>query len=76
MVTTKWGVPIISNPIVPRGEFFLLGDIDEPIYASRDERRILVHPTTHLRLTYPRSPLWSTKTLGHREAARDHRKYA
>lgn len=55
------GIDIYTHPLIPKDKVLLMGGV------------INVHPTTMLRMRYPRSPVWSTRTLGHRELERERR---
>jgi hypothetical protein len=66
---TSHGLPIIMDDQVPRNMIIVRNNgYMKPI-------EIRIHPVRWLHLRYPHSPVWSKRTLGHREMERDRRKY-
>jgi hypothetical protein len=55
------GIPIVTSRLVPRGSIIAIGGA------------VTMHPVEWLRVQYPYSPVWCTRTLGHREMERDRR---
>lgn len=71
------GIEIVASPLVPPG---LVAPVEETFLVSPGTvyqlgGRLLMHPVDLLRVRHPRSPLWSTRSLGYCEAARDRRRY-
>lgn len=50
-----------EHPWIPRGRVFLIGE------------QLYVNTIDNLHMTYPNSPVWSERTVGHRELERDRR---
>lgn len=55
-----------------------LGMMKEHSYIPKNkildvEGQLYCHPVTYLRIMYPESPVWSTRTAGHRELERERR---
>lgn len=73
-MVTYMGFPLVVNRLVPPGEAILVG-VGLPKYKRMGEECVVVHPLTFLRIKFRRFPMWSNKTLGHREADIDRRRY-
>lgn len=65
MTECLYGIPVHTSPYCSKDKVFII--------HSNWQEDMVIHPTTLLRMQYPRSPVWSTRTLGHREAARSKR---
>lgn len=57
---------LAEDPRVPRDQMIFL----------EDRGVVCAHPVTYLQIVYPMSPVWSERTLGHRELERDRRNHA